>query len=234
MNVARTAALALVWLLPASPLKNALLTRLGHPIAATAVAPTNIVWRAGRIRMAPGSRIGRLNVIKDVKAVTVGENASIGRMNLISAHPVYRRLYEHGAVLVLGDHAKITSRHSVDCSGGVTIGRYSSIAGRGTTIQTHSVDLRLDAQVAYPIVVGERSFVSSQCLLLGGCTVPPRSVLAAGAVLTRQKGAAEPGLWGGVPARRIAAIEGAWFDRATTHTRRVLEPSQGRILEDAF
>lgn len=226
----------LVWLLPASGGKNAALRLLGHAIAPGVVAHPCAVWRVERLVMAPGSRIGRLNVIKNLKLVEIGPAAAVGRLNLISAHPIFARLYTEGARLILAENAKITNRHSLDCSAVVVVGAYSTIAGHSSTVLTHSVDLRRDAQVAYPVTIGERSFVSTGCLLLGGGALPDQSVLAAGAVLTRAKTdrEAEPGLWAGVPARRVGEVDGAWFSRGGTHTRRVFVPDTGITVEGAF
>lgn len=234
MSLVRDVLRLLVWLAPASGAKNAVLRLLGHEVAPGVHARTCLVWRVQRLRMAPGSRIGRLNVLKHLRSVELGAHASIGRMNLVSAHPVFARLDPAGACLVLGPHAKITSRHQLDCSARVSVGAFAAVAGHRTTILTHAVDLRRDAQVARPVVIGERSFVGTNCLLLGGAVLPVRSVLGAGAVLTRAGDDRRPGLWAGVPARYVQGIEGAWFDRSATHTRRVHLPATGLTVEQAF
>ncbi|MBK5249137.1 MAG: hypothetical protein JJE50_06835 [Actinomycetales bacterium] len=234
MRRSKDVLLALAWLLPASPTKNAVLRALGHAVHPTARARSNLIWRVRSIEMGPASRIGRFNVVKNLRLLRLGREASIGRMNLISAHPVYGRLYPSGASTVLGQNAYITSRHSIDCSGPVTVEDFAAVAGHRTTILTHSVDLRTDAQVAHPVTVGARSFVSTNCLLVGGAALPAHSVLAAGAVLSRTRTAGEPGLWGGVPARRIGEIDGEWFTRSRTHTHRVHVPETGETVDEAF
>lgn len=234
MSKARDLARLVVWVLPASAGKNALLRRLGHDVAPTATARSSLVWRVERIRMAEDSRIGRWNLIKNMREVSVAGRASIGRLNVVSSHPVYARLYRDGAALHVEDHGKITSRHHLDCSGGVTVGSFASIAGSGTTLLTHSVDLRRDAQVARPIDVGAYSFVGARCMVLGGAVLPERSVLGAGSVLTRSREERDPGLWAGVPAAHRGSVGGAWFERTTTHTKRVYIPGTGETVEDAF
>lgn len=224
----------LVWALPAHPAKNRMLRALGYRIHPTAIARANLVLRVHHISMGPGSRIGRFNLLKNLRLVSIGDHSSVGRLNVISAHPVYQRIYPDGAALVLGRHAKITSRHQLDCSGSVTIGDFSSIAGHETKILSHSIDVRRDAQVAYPVLIGNRSFVGARCLLLGGAVLPDRSVLGAGSVLTRTKQAPEPGLWAGVPAALRGPIDGAWFGRSVTGTSRVYIPATGETVEDAI
>ncbi|WP_127129811.1 hypothetical protein [Georgenia sp. SYP-B2076] len=234
MSRLRDVVLLIVWLLPASGAKNAMLRAVGHRVHATARARCSLVWRARTVEMGPGSRIGRFNVVKNVRLLRLGREASIGRMNLISAHPVYGRLYPSGASMTLGDHSYLTSRHSVDCSGPVTIGDFAAVAGHRTTILTHSVDVRTDAQLAHPVTIGPRSFVSTNCLIVGGAELPSSSLLAAGAVLARARTGGEPGLWAGVPARRVGEVEGSWFARAETHTHRVFVPETGETVEKAF
>lgn len=221
MTSVRDIARAFAWLAPAGGAKNALLRRLGHDVHPTARVRSSVVWHVDRLVVGPGATIGRLNLLRNLTAVTVGEAASIGKFNVITAHPAFRRNPGSGT-FVVGHHATVTSRHSFDCSAAVTVGPYSLVAGRGTTVMTHSIDLKLDAQRARPIEVGERSFVGTRSVLVGGAILPPRSVLGAGAVLLPGRGDDAPGLFGGVPARRLSDISGAWFDRPQTHTRRVV------------
>ena len=225
----------LVWLAPSGSAKNAALRRLGHRVHPSAIARPSLVWRVDELVLGPGSRLGRANVLKHLTSLALAADASIGRLNVISAHPVYKRLYSDGARLALDEHAKVTSHHHLDCSASVTIGAYSSLAGSGTTVLTHSVDLRRDAQVAHPIVLGRYCFVGTHCVLLGGAVLPDRSVLAAGSVLTRASSGEVPsGLWSGVPAAHRRPVDGAWFHRAGTHTRRVYVPASDTTVDDAF
>lgn len=234
MSGVRDGLRTLTWLLPASPVKNALLRALGHRIHPTAIARSSVVLDVDMISMAPNSRIGRWNAIKGMKSIRLDESASIGRLNVITAHPVFGRLYAQGARLSLGSHSFITSRHRLDCSGSVNVGPYAGVAGHGSSILTHSIDLAKDAQAAYPVVIGSRSFVGTGCLLLGGAEMPENSVLAGGSVLPRSSKPREPGLWAGVPARHRGEVSGNWFTRTATSTRRVFVPDTGQIVEDAF
>lgn len=234
MNRLRTLVVAFVWILPASPIKNRLLRRLGHPVHPSAIARSNIVVKVTRITMGRGSRIGKWNVIKDLRFVSIGEESSVGRLNVISSHPVYKRLYPNGACLAVGANAFITSRHQLDCSGSITLGSFSTIAGHGTKILSHSIDVRENVQVAHPVIIGSRSFVGTGCLILGGASLPEYSVLAAGSVLARSKSVAESGLYAGVPARFRGPVEGKWFSRTETGTSRIFIPATGMIVEDAL
>ncbi|BDZ39246.1 acyltransferase [Microbacterium suwonense] len=138
-----------------------------------------------------------------------------------------------GARLVLGEHSYVTSRHGIDCSGSLLVGAYSALAGFGSQVLTHSIDLSRNAQSAYPVVIGERSFVGARCLLLGGGELPARSVLAAGSVLTAAE-RSEQGLWAGVPARFKTAMSGRWFDRTIGSTTDVYLPELDETIEAAI
>lgn len=223
-----------VWMLPPGSRKNRMLRRLGDDIHPTAVLHPNLVRNVDRVSVGAGARIGLGNVIKQLRELTLGPGATIGRYNLISAHPVYRRLLPGGARLELAERAAVTSRHTLDCAGSVTVHEGAMIAGHSSTVLTHSIDLKRDAQTAYPVEIGAYSFVGAHCLMLGGAKLPHHSVLAAGSVLPRLKGEPEPGLWAGVPATRRGDTGGAWFSRKTTGTRRVFIPATGETIEDAF
>lgn len=220
-----------LWLLPASRVKNALLRRAGHRIHATAQARASLVWRVASFDMGPGSSFGSANVVKNMREIRLGRDTLLGRWNLISSHPSFVRYLPGGGALVLGDHAKITSRHQLDCSGSVTLGAFASIAGHQSRVMSHSVDLERDAQAAFPVVIGERAFVGTRVLILGGAVLPPRSVLGAGSVLTRARGVPEPGLWAGVPAKLRGAVSGAWFDRHETSTHDLWIPETDEIVK---
>ena len=213
---------AVVWLAPAGRAKNGLLRTLGHRVHPDAVARASLVWRVDALTLGAGARLGRHNLLRDLREVVVEEGASIGRMNVITAHPAFARNPGSGRLHV-APHGKITSRHSIDCSAAVTVGAYSSIAGRSSTLMTHSVDLAIDAQRALPITIGERSFVGTHAVVLGGASLPARSVLGAGGLLLPGLPDDKPGgLFAGVPARRRADVTGRWFERTGTHTRHIV------------
>lgn len=225
-----------VWLLPPSLAKNTLLRTLGHEVHPSATARANLVWNVTEFRLGAGSRIGRFNIVKNLRRVDVGEGASIGRLNVISSHPVFMRLYKSGAKLIMGSESYITSHHRLDCAGGVTLGKLAALAGHQSKVMTHSVDIALNAQSAYPADIGQRTFVGARSLILGGARIPERSVLAAGAVVGRSRdddpGAS--GLWAGVPATFKKPLDGDWFDRDARSTDRVFIPETGEMIDDAL
>ena len=126
-------------------------------------------------------------------------------MNLFTCVPSSnKRHYQHISDRVtefsLGTHSNVTMRHIFDCNAPIRVGRFATIAGYRSQFLTHSVDIELCRQDAHGIVIGDYSFVGTGCILLGGATLPYRSVLAAGAVLTSGAEQSES-LYAGVPAK---------------------------------
>lgn len=232
----RDVVLLALWLLPSSSLKRRLLAALGHAVHPSAGAGPNLVWKVRRLDLAAGSDLGRYNIFKHLEHVDMGPQTALGRFNQFSAHPAYAQVYDRAGVVVLAECSKITSRHQLDCSGGVYLGRFSSIAGKQTLVMSHSIDFRRDAQAAYPVHIGDYGFVGTRCLVLGGAELPARSILAGGSVLTRARAGEvrEPGVWAGNPATRRSSVDGKWFGRSRRSTQRIYDPVSGTIVEDAF
>ena len=228
-----TMARALAWLLPACGTKNRLLTRLGHRVALTAYAAPNLVWDVDEFTVGDDATVLAGNTIRHLSAVEISDGALLAKFNLISAHPTYRAHYPEPNGLFLESGAKVLSRHQLDCSAAVRVCSFATIAGHGTNVLTHSVDLARDAQAAYPVTIGERSFIGTRCLLLGGAELPPRSVLAAGSTLLRAQGEEQrpEGLYAGNPAAFKKRVDGAWFHRRHPHTNDLYVPSTGQTIK---
>src|SRR5215471_15011694 len=71
--------------------------------------------------MGRGASIGHLTVVKGLSRLSLGEHASIGRLNWITAFPLgdsphFAHIAGRQPELLLGEHAAITNRHIVDCT----------------------------------------------------------------------------------------------------------------------
>src|SRR5262249_18822700 len=108
-------------------------------------------------------------------------------------------------VLTMGEHAAITNRHLIDCTDLVSVGRFTIVAGFQSQIITHSIDLQENRQSCSPVSIGEYCFVGTNCVILGGTTLPDYSILGAKSLLN-QSFAESYQLYGGVPARPIKAL----------------------------
>ena len=199
-------------------LKRLLLRAGGHNIDRSAYIGISIVL-VDRLVMGPGSRIDHFVFCKGLSELVMGPEARIGRFNWITAVPPSdERFYLHQrdrrSALLLGEHSAVTARHLIDCTNLVTIGKFSTLAGYHSQVLTHSVDLTEGRQDSAPITVGDYCFVGTDCVLLGGASLPSYSVLGAKSLLNKAW-TEECQLYGGVPARPVKAIPRTWkyFER---------------------
>ena len=190
--------------------KNAVYRRLLHyDISETARVGLTLIL-VENLFLGEGVSIGHLNFIRGHESVTLQDHSAIGSLNWIGAHPRgdtshYASEVDRRPYLKVGRHAAITSRHLIDCTAGVTIGEYATVAGFRSQLLTHSIDLELNRQASREITIGTYSFVSTASVLLPGTSLPDFSVLGAGSVLT--KGFEEPYcLYAGQPARKIKVL----------------------------
>lgn len=170
--------------------------------------------------MGPGSRIGHFSVLRDLKKLELSASSRIGQWNWITAAAPLVRSPSLGLAddrrgsLIVGKHSAITSRHYIDCSGGITIGAYTTVAGVKSTILTHQIDVAASKQTISPVSVGDYCFIGSDVKITPGTTIGNECVIAMGAVAAGNL--IEPRtLYGGVPARPIKQVDGSYFQRQT-------------------
>ena len=82
------------------------------------------------VRLADGVRIGHFNVFRNLRLLDVAERSVIGQWNWVTASDYFLRNRADTDVgslgsLVMGRHSALTSRHYVDCSGGVSLGAFT-------------------------------------------------------------------------------------------------------------
>jgi acetyltransferase-like isoleucine patch superfamily enzyme len=176
-----------------------------------------------RLIMEPGSSIAHFTVVKSIGLVHLGEHAKIGSFNWISGIGANDRKHfadeiDRRPQLVVGPHASITGRHIIDCSNAVMIGAFSTIAGAGTLILTHAIDLRENRQRSGPVEIGRYCFVGAACVVLKGAKLPDYSVLAANSTLHKQF-SDKFTIYSGVPALPGAKIDpdAGYFHRSIGH-----------------
>jgi acetyltransferase-like isoleucine patch superfamily enzyme len=173
------------------------------------------------LEMGPGSRIGHLTVLRGLRRTRLGAGAVVGNFNWMTASPMFRAQSAEGSeagCFTLGRESAVTSRHYVDCSGGVNIGEYTTVAGVRSTILSHQIDLAAGVQSTRATRIGDYCFVSSNVCLTPGARIPDRSVIAMGAVVVGDLAPAGA-LYGGVPARVLRATvdTGSYFRRTRGH-----------------
>ena len=166
------------------------------------------------LRMESGAVIKHLNVVINLDDVIMEENALIDRSNWITGYPTgtdsdfFKSEQDRKSQLVLGANSVITKNHHFDCTNQITIGKFVTIAGYSSQFLTHSVNLYTNSQGSRQITIGDYCFISTRVIILGGTSLPQKSVLAAGAVLNKSFCDDEPyGLYAGVPAKRQKDID---------------------------
>ena len=192
-------------------IRRPLLIRLfGYQIDRT--ARIGLAWvYPSKLVMESETSIGHMTFCVHLDLVHLKPHATIGRGNWITGFPTrtdavhFRNEPEREAKLTLKEHSAITHRHLVDCTAQVTIGPFATVAGFGTQILTHTIDLEANHQSSRAITIGAYCFVGTACVILGGAHLPDYSVLGAKSLLNRAQERTF-GLYGGVPARWIKQL----------------------------
>jgi acetyltransferase-like isoleucine patch superfamily enzyme len=211
----RGALVTVVAALPASELKNSLLRHLGWAVGDRVHIGPCLVFRVDHVDIGGGAYIGSFNVIRDLAALALGEYAEICHWNWVTAS---RRLGEAGAdcLLHLGPHSNITSRHYIDCSGGVRVGTHTSIGGSRSTLITHGISWKKSAHTFSPIEIGDYCLISSNVQIAPGTVVGSRIVVGMGATLAGRL--LDPGLYMQSRATLVKSdLNGEYFRREEGH-----------------
>ena len=159
------------------------------------------------LRLATNSSIGHLNFVRGMELIDLGEGALIGPLNWIYGISARELSSTDGtSALILGEGACITGRHMIDCSAPISLGKFSLVAGYGSQMLTHSVDLVKNRQGAKAIGIGDYALVGTRSVVLGGATLPGYSALGAGSTL-RHDYQGEYTIYAGVPAKRVAETD---------------------------
>lgn len=150
------------------------------------------------------------------ESFSLGKAASLGQWNWVSAAGELECIAgPKFGTLRLADGAAVTSRHYFDASGGICIGQFSTVAGVRSVFLTHEIDINESRQTCQSIEIGEYALVSSCVKVVAGATIPDRSLVAMGSVITRAPLDPQT-LIAGVPARSKAKLspESKYFARS--------------------
>ena len=205
-------ALLLIGLLPASRIKNVLMNLHGCNIGKDCKIEPNIFLRTRNIKLEQGSSIGLGNVFRDLNKLHLGQGSTIRNFNWISASPVLERK-GGGSSLTLGKMTSVTSRHYFDCSGGILLGDFTTIAGVRSTLISHQIDIKRGEQSVSPINIGKYCLISSNSAVCPGVFIEDFTVVGMGTVLAGEYCVQKSLIVG--PKGQIKKIEisGEYFER---------------------
>jgi acetyltransferase-like isoleucine patch superfamily enzyme len=158
---------------------------------------------AGCDQLGPGARVRGWPVVENE-----GGRIVIGRRFCVWSHLGRVELYAGpGATLAIGDDVFVNHGTVLSASCGVRIGDRVNIAPRCTLLDNdfHGTDERGAPPRRAPIVLEDDVWLGTGVIVLRGVTIGRGSVVAAGAVVTRD---IPPGvLAGGVPARVLRPLK---------------------------
>ncbi len=125
--------------------------------------------------------------------IILGEHVTLTsnpRHNPLTEHPVALRTITSTACIELKAHSGVSGANIV-CANRITIGEYS-IVGANTLIydsdgHTYNPERGWNTprlKTGRPITIGNKCFIGTRCIILGGVSIGDNCVVAAGAVLT--------------------------------------------------
>jgi len=173
-----------------------------------------------KLIMDANSQIGHFNVAVHLDSISIGQESSIARGNWITGFPsnTNSKHFSHQknreSKLIIGKHSAITKNHHIDCTNLIQIGNFVTVAGYASQLLTHSINIELNIQDSYPIVIEDYCFVGTSSTILGGAVLPAYCVLGANSLLN--KAFVIPyRLYGGNPAKEIKELskECKYFNR---------------------
>lgn len=199
----------IVGLLPASRLKNRMLGLCGRrwSVARSATIHPVLFLGLGHLEVGERSVVGVGNAFRSIASLEMGDDASIGQLNWFSAaaEGVTHGDPRAAGRMVMRRKAEMTSRHYIDCSGGVRFEERAVMGGVRSTILTHSMDVSDWTQRSRPFVLGARSVLFTNSVVLGGATIADDSIVAARALVRDDLDEPEK-LYGGTPAKLLGAV----------------------------
>jgi acetyltransferase-like isoleucine patch superfamily enzyme len=205
-------------LLPWQMRRRLLEKRFGYTLHPT--SRIGLAWTfPERLVLEAHTSIGDLTVCKNIALLHLHEHATIGRGNWITGFPLgpsrhFAAETDRRPELIVGEHSAITHRHLIDCTNSVTIGSFTTFAGFRSQILTHTIDLAANRQSSAPVRIGDRCFVGTDSVLLGGSVLPDFCVLGAKSLLNKAHTQTHT-LYGGVPAAALQELprDLAYFER---------------------
>ena len=173
-----------------------------------------------KLKMGPGSKIDLFNVAIHLDHIEMEDGAFIGRNNWITGFEsgTGSKHFNHQpnrvSRLFMGQQSSVTKHHHIDCTNSIEIGRFATVAGYGTQLLTHSIDVYENRQDSKPIIIGNYAFIGTSSVILGGAVIPDFCLLSAKSLLNKAF-TERWKIYGGVPAKLLCEIpkDAGYFSR---------------------
>lgn len=138
--------------------------------------------------MMPHSLIGYGNMILGPFAMLLDERAAIGNRNRVRRAPQGAVAVGY-SVLRLGELAKVTGGHYIDCTCSVRLDKFSVLAGADSQVWTHGYvhdregegRYRIDGRVS----IGSNVYIGSRCVITAGVQIANGAIVGAGTTVAR-------------------------------------------------
>lgn len=141
-----------------------------------------------RLLLRQGAMIGAMNVCRGPLSIRLGLNASLGNRNVVARAP-------HGvtfgaALLWLEQASKVTASHSLDCARSIWMGKYTTLAGKGSQVWTHGYvhedggsgrRYRVDGSIH----IGNNVYLGSRVIINGGVKICDEASVGVGTCVTK-------------------------------------------------
>lgn len=154
------------------------------------------------------TKVGKMVTMRGFARVEGGGTIIIGDYVKIWSHIGKTQLSvgQH-AQLYIGDHTFINTGVIISVRSKVSIGKHCQIANQVIIMDNdfHGVENRDIPEEPQPVIIEDKVWLATRCIILKGVTIGKGAVVAAGAVVT--KDVPPYTLVGGVPAKVIRIIQ---------------------------
>jgi acetyltransferase-like isoleucine patch superfamily enzyme len=201
ISLTRLTRTALLALLPTS-LVRPIVNRMGCRIDKSARVGFSLV-NTDLIELGPGARIGHLNRLSGPFDLVLASNGAIGNFNTILRAKLGVAVGH--AALEIGAWSKITSRHLIDVTKSITIGKYSVVAGNASQLWTHAYVHDTEGLGRYridgPVSIGDNVYIGSMSFISLGVRIGNGVIVGGGTSVATDL--LEPALYVSSPIRMI-------------------------------
>lgn len=173
----------IIFLLPASRMKNSILRRLGHSIGHKCQLGINLVLNCGTFQLDDFSCIGNLNSFRRIRNIRLGQSAHVGNLNWFSA-TLLNSYRECPSELLMGNESAITNRHYIDLTGRLVMEAESAIWGVRSTVMTHGVEIQSWKQNPRSVKIGSRTVIGSNSIICPGAELPSNCYFGMGSLIS--------------------------------------------------